>query len=78
MTDGYSILLNRPNISDWSRRAYRITDEDIICNRAVPSVFENMVELSRIEWKRAIFYLAQAGWHVTERDLHYILVWDWS
>jgi hypothetical protein len=74
---GYVILPNEEK-SDWEKYAYRLTDEDIACNRAVDSVFESMVELSRLEWKRAIFYLAQAGWIVTERDLHYILVWDWS
>ncbi len=77
MIDGHIILPSHP-MSDWEKHARGITEEDITCHRMVSGVFESQVTLSRLEWKRAVFYLAQAGWIITERDLYYILVWDWS
>lgn len=77
---GYSILPQIPftDMTNFHRRHYEVTDEDYACNRCVPTVFESMISVSRNLWKAAIFYLAQAGWTVAEKDLHYILVWDWS
>lgn len=77
MHKGY---LTIPGIRKDERRMLRdkITYEDIECNRVVPGVFESMIQISRLHWKRAVFYLAQVGWIVSEKDLYYILAWDWS
>lgn len=56
----------------------RYTDDDVACNRFVPSVFENSPEISRMLWSRAEFYLKQAGWNIKQAEMRYLLVWDWS
>lgn len=69
-----------PGIKKTERKFLRdkITEEDLRCNRVVPSVFESMIGVSRLHWKRAQFYLSQVGWNIKEEQLHYALVWDWS
>lgn len=67
-----------PNDHRLSFKVGGYKDEDVACNRFVPSVFENMSSMSRMWWKRARFYLLQAGWDIPENQLRYLLVWDWS
>lgn len=57
---------------------YGVTDEDIANNMFVPSVFENMPAISRIQWTRAQFYLSLVGWTIPRNDLRYLLTWTWS
>lgn len=59
-------------------RAGGYTDEDVANNMFVPSVFENMASISRIQWARAQHYLRLVGWDIPKTDLRYLLVWDWS
>lgn len=59
-------------------RYYEYNDQDILCNRVVPEIFESMPKISRMEWQRAIHYLKLIGWEIPEEELRYILVWTWS
>jgi hypothetical protein len=67
-----------PKAHRLAYRQYGYTDEDVRCNRYVYSVFENSPGISRMYWRRARFYLLQAGWDIPETELRYLLVWDWS
>lgn len=73
----YWVIPHRKS-KDIDSLVYGYSQEDIDCNRYVAPVFMWFPVLSRLHWKKALFYLSQAGWHVTEKDLHYILVLDWS
>jgi hypothetical protein len=66
-----------PNEHPVMFRRCRYTEEDVRCNRFVNSVVENMPEISRGLWKRARYYLLQAGWDIPEEQLRYLLVWNW-
>lgn len=59
-------------------RHYGYTEEDVANNMFVPSVFENMPGISRVQWARAQHYLKLVGWDIPKSDLRYLLVWDWS
>lgn len=62
----------------WLVRRGGYSDHDIACHRFVDTVFESMVSVSRIQWKRAMHYLKLVGWDIPETDLRYLLIWDWS
>lgn len=63
-----------PGTNGMRAKHYGYNDEDIRCHRFLP--FESYPP--RMDWKRAVWYLAQAGWTVKEEDLRKMLVWDWG
>jgi hypothetical protein len=79
MTTGYTRLPLLDPVDNRLRYSrYGYTDEDIAANRFVSGVFENIPQVSRINWERAKHYMKLVGWTVEDNDLRYILVWTWS
>ena len=77
-SSGYKDIPTKKELSEFRKRACRITEEDFRCNRLVDTRLVSIIEESRENWKRAVFYLRQCGYEFREDELKYILVWDWS
>lgn len=75
---GYKEIPTKKELTEFRKRRCRITEEDVKCNRFVDTKLVSIIEQSREDWKRAIFYLKQCGYEFREDELRYILVWDWS
>jgi hypothetical protein len=79
LTPGYErIPTLDPEKHSLRYRRYGYTQEDIDRNMFVPGVFESMPQMSRMYWEQAKHYLRIVGWDIPEKDLRYILVWNWS
>lgn len=78
MEDGFTeIPVENPEEHRFRMKIENVTEQDILCHRFVPSVIDN-VQMLRLDWQRAEFYLKQAGWNIPQEDLRLLLVWDWG
>lgn len=78
MTNGFlEIQVENPAEHRLRMKLEYVSEYDILCHRFVPSVIDN-VQMLRLDWQRAEFYLKQAGWNIKQEELRLLLVWDWG